>query len=184
MPEIQNALDWIIPLLKHTQVPFHITGGFAAHVYGATRPINDIDINMPTACLNSVAPELREFIEFGPQRYRDSTWDLDLASLNYHGQLIDLTGDTDACVCNKNTGARSSLEMNFNEITWIVAFGHRLPVQNTGDLISYTLKIAYDEGKHLGDVEAIRRSAHNKTADDSLAPSGAPLCSQSGWRVP
>lgn len=171
MIAIQNALDWIITLLKHKQIPFHITGGFAAHLYGATRPINDIDIDMPTACLDSLAPELREFMEFAPQRHKDTTWDLYVATVNYQGQLIDLTGDTDAYVCNKNTGAWNPLEMNFNEVNWIEAFGHQLPVQNTRDLISYKLKIAYDEFKHLGDVEAIRRCVHNKTANGSFAPS-------------
>jgi len=171
MIAIRNALDWIITLLKHKQIPFHITGGFAAHLYGATRPINDIDIDMPTACLDSLAPELLEFMEFAPQRHKDTTWDLYVATVNYQGQLIDLTGDTDAYVCNKNTGAWNPLEMNFNEVNWIQAFSHQLPVQNTRDLISYKLKIAYDECKHLGDVEAIRHSPHNENADGRPAPS-------------
>jgi hypothetical protein len=171
MIKIQNALDWIIPILQHKQVPFHITGGFAAHLYGATRPINDIDIDMPTACLDSVTPEVREFMDVAPQRHKDTTWDLYVATLNYQGQLIDLTGNTDAYVCNKTSGAWDSLEMNFNEINWIEAYGHQLPVQNTRDLISYKLKIAYDEAKHAGDVEAIRRSIHYKTAEGRFAPS-------------
>lgn len=54
--QIHAALDWLIPILTHSRAPFQITGGLAAHLYGATRPINDIDIDIPVSFLEVLAP--------------------------------------------------------------------------------------------------------------------------------
>ena len=157
MSKIKLALDWIIPLLKSKEIPFHITGGFAAHLYGASRAVNDIDIDLPTSCLDSLLPELNPNYDTPVQRYRDTTWDLYLCTLNYHGQLIDLTGDSEPYIRNKSTGNWDAMDMNFDQVVWTEGFGHMLPLQNPNDLISYKLKIEYDEAKHLDDVEAVRR---------------------------
>lgn len=154
---IQVALDWIIPILKKEGVPFHITGGFAAHLYGAQREINDIDIDLPTHHLLRLLPQFSQFISYPAQRYVDSTWDLFVCTLDYHGQLIDLTGDEEAFVINKGTGVRDPLIINFNNVVEVKAFGHILPLQNPTDLITYKSKIKYDEQKHLDDIRAIER---------------------------
>lgn len=159
MTDLKRTLDWIVPLLKGKAIPFQITGGFAAHLYGATRTINDIDIDLPTAHLNLLRTEIEPYILHPAQRHRDTTWDLYVCTLDYNGQLIDLTGATDAFINNKNTGCWDTLEMNFDSVVWREAFGHSLPLQNPADLIAYKLKIRYDEEKHLEDVAAVRQHA-------------------------
>jgi len=57
----------------------------------ATRPINDLDLEVSTTTIDSLAPLVVEFITFGPGRYRDSTWDLYLMTLCYEGQEIDIS---------------------------------------------------------------------------------------------
>jgi len=155
--QIRDALDWLIPILTRTRAPFQITGGLAAHLYGAARPINDIDIDIPMSLFEVLSPELAPFMEEPLQRGRDSTWDVYLAGLNYQGQIIDLTGDQEAFVHNKYTNKWDPLEMNFDAVIWVEAFGHRLPVQNPSDLIAYKRKIRYDEEKHVSDIEAVQR---------------------------
>lgn len=157
MPDITNTLDWIIPLLKKRKIPFQITGGFAAHLYGATRSVNDIDIDLPTSHLDELLPELKPYITCPAQRHTDSTWNLYVCTLDYNGQLIDLTGASDAFIKNKDTGCWDALEMNFNSVVWVNAHDHTLPIQNPVDLIAYKRKIKYDEEKHLEDVAAITR---------------------------
>lgn len=157
MSNIKLALDWLIPLLETNRIPFQITGGFAAHLYGAARPVNDIDIDLPTADLNHLLPEVTPYITYPAQRHRDTTWDLYVCTLDYNGQLIDLTGASDAFIKNKDTGCWDALEMNFNRVVWVNAHGHTLPIQNPVDLIAYKRKIKYDEEKHLEDVAAITR---------------------------
>jgi len=162
MGDLRSALDWLIPLLKERSIPFHITGGFAAHLYGANRSVNDIDIDLPTPALISLKSAIDPYIQDPPQRYKDATWDIYVCTLNYQGQLIDLTGDSEAYISNKHTGGWDPLTINFDKVIWVNAFGHRLPLQNPDDLLSYKLKIKYDELKHLADVEAIRLYIHNK----------------------
>lgn len=158
MSAIQRTLDWIIPLLQESGVPFYITGGFAAHLYGSTRPVNDIDIDIPADAIDAVLRAVTPFIESPLQRYEDSTWRMYGATLNYHGQLIDLSTDSDPRVRNKNTGEWDALEMKFDDVEWLYAYGHEIPVQNRRDLMSYKVKIQYDEEKHLADVAAVRNS--------------------------
>jgi hypothetical protein len=154
---IQDALDWIIPMLIEEGIPFHITGGFAAHLYGAQREINDIDIDLPTEDIERLMSRISQFIDYPAQRHRDSTWDLFVCTLDYQGQLIDLSGAEDAYVSNKSTGSWDPLVINFNDVVNIEAFGHQLPIQNPRDLMSYKSKIKYDEAKHLSDIQAIER---------------------------
>ncbi len=152
---VENALHWIVLLLQKDRVPFHITGGLAAHLYGAKRPVNDIDIDISDSAFDQLLPEVRDCIVFGPDRYKDSTWDIHLMTLKYHGQEIDLTGTQDGLICNKESGQWEKLTMNLDDVTMVEAFGLILPVQNARDLICYKRKIAYDEAKHLSDVKEI-----------------------------
>src|SRR3989338_11339919 len=46
MKNTQEALIWIIGVLKRHSIPFRISGGFAAKIYGSTRELADIDIGM------------------------------------------------------------------------------------------------------------------------------------------
>jgi hypothetical protein len=157
MEKIKRALDWFVPLLNSRQIPFHVTGGLAAYLYGARRPVNDIDVDMPASHINSLITVVPEYVESTPARCRDATWDLYVATINFEGQLIDLAADEAAFIHNKSTGTWDPLAINLRDVVWIDAFGHRLPVQNPRDLVSYKEKIAYDESKHLYDIEAVLR---------------------------
>jgi len=150
------ALDFIIPLLKAGAVPYQITGGFAVYLYGGTREVNDIDIDLPRAGLNTILPKLRPFIDSGPERYRDSTWDIELVTLTFQGQVIDLTVAEDAYIMNQRTGAREPLRMNFESVRKVFAFGRTLAVQAPEDLIEYKSKIVHEEAKHANDVSVVR----------------------------
>lgn len=154
---IKEAIDFIVPMLSKRHIPFQITGGFAARLYGATRKVNDIDIDLNTADMELLLAELADYVVEPAGRCKDTTWDLYVCTLDVNGQLIDLSGNEEAYVHNKNTGAWDILEMNFDQVVWIEAYGYVLPIQNPIDLMNYKLKIKYDEAKHLEDVEAIRR---------------------------
>jgi len=56
------------------------------------------------------------------------------------------------------------LPFAFDDVVWMDAYGHTLPVQRPEDLISYKLRIGYEEGKHLADVEAVQRYVHSARA--------------------
>jgi len=41
MQNTEAAFRWIVDILQQKKIPFQITGGFAAHIYGAQRPIKE-----------------------------------------------------------------------------------------------------------------------------------------------
>jgi hypothetical protein len=156
MERIGRALNFIIPLLESNSIPYQITGGFAVYLYGGTRDINDIDIDLPGGDIKKILPDIAPFIIEGPERYKDFTWDIDIVTIEYHGQLIDLTFAEEAYIVNHRVGKREPLLMNFDLVIKIDAFGYQLSVQRPEDLIEYKSKMVYEEPKHLGDVQVVR----------------------------
>lgn len=75
MSNLKAALIWITDILKKHSVPFQITGGLAARAYGATRPIIDIDIDIPEDKFDIIKNEVSSFITYGPDQFKSKTWD-------------------------------------------------------------------------------------------------------------
>ena len=109
------AFSWIIDILKKFNIPFQITGGLAAIAHGADRPLADIDIDIPEEYFPLVKSEVKDFIQYGPAQFKDETWDLMLMTLNYKGQLIDLSG-THIKIYNKNTKEWQDFFTDFSKI--------------------------------------------------------------------
>ncbi|WP_319018089.1 hypothetical protein [Gallaecimonas mangrovi] len=47
--QVTQALNWLTALLARQQLPYQIVGGLAAHLYGGSRPVADIDLYIPAA---------------------------------------------------------------------------------------------------------------------------------------
>lgn len=86
-----RGFKWIVEILTKNKIPYRIGGGFAAHVYGSPRPINDIDISVSGRYFPIIVPKVSGYIVAGPQHYLNEKWNCDTLSLDYHGQKIDLT---------------------------------------------------------------------------------------------
>ena len=87
----QKALEWITDILDKNDIPYKIGGGFAAHVDGSSRKVNDIDISLSGKYFPVIVSEVYEYITAGPKHYLNEKWDCDTLSLNYYGQDIDMT---------------------------------------------------------------------------------------------
>src|SRR3989344_5309082 len=88
--KVTEALRWIVGILERHNVPYQIAGGFAARLYGATRPINDIDIDIPRTGFDAILPDVQGFVTYGPGILRDEKWDMYALQLSYQGQEIDI----------------------------------------------------------------------------------------------
>lgn len=64
--DTEKAFKWIVGILEKHDVPFQVTGGLAARVYGSTRALNDIDIDISDDDLDKIFPDVEEHIIFGP----------------------------------------------------------------------------------------------------------------------
>lgn len=151
----EEALKWITGILAENNIPYKIGGGFAAHVYGSTRPVNDIDISLSGKYFPIIVPLVKDYITAGPKHYLNEKWDCTTLSLNYNGQEIDMT-DVD------------TLKMsNLEKTKWIQVKDIRLydaipteincikvSIMDPRDLIAYKKEL---DGEHqLVDIKAVR----------------------------
>lgn len=138
------ALIWITDILVKLQIPFQIAGGLAANAYGSKRKLHDIDIDIPEEAFNALAKEVKEFIIYGPSHFKDEAWDLMLMTLNYQGQLIDLSGAHETKIFDKISGRWQHLDTDFSAVEIKDVFGLPLPIIAFDELLSYKKILARD----------------------------------------
>jgi hypothetical protein len=86
------ALEWLLSILRANNIDYQITGGLAANLYGSSRELYDIDLEVSDSDVYRLSEICREYIIYGPERYVDEHFDLLLMTLDYGGQLIDVCG--------------------------------------------------------------------------------------------
>jgi len=148
-----GAFHWIIGLLKARGVPFRLTGGFAARLYGATRELADIDVEIPDDRMAELSADISHFLTFGPERYRDDEWDLPLATLVFAGQEIDLCGVYAAKIFDRFRQEWISYPADFDSVTRLTAYGLEAPVIPKSVLVDYKRKLG--RKVDLADVEEL-----------------------------
>jgi hypothetical protein len=153
-PRLEEAFHWIVGILRKHDMPFQLSGGMAAHVYGSGRPINDIDIEVPNARLAELVPDVREFLEEGPFHLVDERWDLDIMVLNYHGQILDMCGDKPVRICDARTGTWCDMPSDLSTARMMTVFGVEIPVVDPEKLADYKVMLAGDHQKI--DVAAVQ----------------------------
>lgn len=140
----EKAFQWIVGLLKKHNIPFQISGGFAARLYGSMRDLADIDIGIPDDCFDDLYSDVKEYVIYGPEHYLDDEWDLKLMTLKYENQKIDLAGRDNIKIFDKSQGiwipAHRDLTISENK----EVYGITVPVIPKEALIAYKKKIMRD----------------------------------------
>ena len=149
----EEAFTWIVQVLRDHKIPFQISGGFAANIYGSSRPLADIDIEIPDEKVYCIQEVVKRFIIYGPTRYKDKEFDLLLMTLKYKGQEIDICGVTSQKVFDKKTKKWSSERVDFSKVKRKKAFNLLVPVIPLKRLISYKKKILRDVD--IQDIQAL-----------------------------
>ena len=164
MPEnkVEKALKWIINILEKHTIQYEISGGFAAHIYGAHRPINDIDIDVDLSKeqLKKLLPEIKNYMTYGPAPYKDAMWDLDLKILlDYEGQLIDIARSNNVKIYDKKTKKWRDFSSSFSTSQTKKIFGINIQLIDPKDLITYKKLL---DGKHQKvDIKAVKTYLEN-----------------------
>jgi len=152
----KKALIWITEILNKHKIPFQISGGLSAKLYGSPRSLNDIDIDIPEEGFKKIISEVKKYIIFGPERYIDKKWDLQLMTLNYFSQEIDISGSEHLKIFDSKNNQWLSFPIDFKKVVWIPITGIKLPVISKEDLIKYK---SYLDGDHQQiDINAIQNS--------------------------
>jgi len=149
-----DALKWIVEIFNKNNVPYRIGGGFAAKLYGSSRPLNDIDFGIPDEYLFKILPDIKDYITWGPARWQDGKWDCELITLDYHGQEIDISGTDTKKISNKErTKWISGTSFPYNTLDMNIE-GIEIKVMNPEDLMEYKMEL---DGDHqLIDIQAIK----------------------------
>ncbi len=149
------ALKWITEILKKHDVQFQISGGLAAHIYGAEREVNDIDIDIPEEQMELIVSDIQDFITFGPADYIDEKWNLKLITLNYKGQEIDIGGAYKTKIFDDKSQSWISSPADLNSSEIHTFQGIELPVVEPKSLIAYKSLL---NGEHQkSDIEAVKK---------------------------
>lgn len=138
MKNTKRALLWIVQILNSKKVPFSISGGFAARMYGSNRPLADIDIDIPEDRFNDILAEVKKYAYYGPKRFKDKFWDLPAyMALKYSGQVIDISGAYKTKIFDKNTKKWILVRRNLNKVELHKIYGITVPLIPLKQLISY-----------------------------------------------
>lgn len=138
----KEALAWIVDILKRKNISFQLTGGMAARVYGSTRELYDIDIDVPEDRVDEIVREVEAYIVEGPYQHQSDDFDLTLLTLRYHGQPIDIGGAYNVRIRNKANGAWESYVTDLSLAQIHTVLGIDVPVVRKEELISYKMKVA------------------------------------------
>lgn len=142
--KIKNALVWITGILNSKEIPFQISGGLAAKIYGSPRPLNDIDIDISEGNFPDIYEEVRPYIIYGPDRYRDEKWDCYLMTLNYFGQEIDICGAKNTKITTKNRKSWIPLLSDLKDVSYENYLGIMVPVMPKKKLVDYKSQLDGD----------------------------------------
>ena len=162
----KNALRWIIGILNKHRIQYQIAGGFAAKLYGSERKLNDIDIDVRDKDIPIILPEISKYLTLGPDRYIDGKWDCYLATLNYHGQEIDICGADTLRISNKARTEWIAWAVAFNTVDMAIG-GTLIKVLRPQELINYKKEL---DGEHQQiDIEAAKSYLLKHTAEASTS---------------
>lgn len=146
-----EALKWMVNLLNKHNIPYQISGGFAAKIYGSTRPLNDIDFDIPEDKFELLLPEISQNIIYGPAQYVDGKWDAYLMTINYKGQEIDICGSSKTKITSRDRKVWIPLKVNFSKNIKLLLFNTEVNLVHPSDLIEY--KQHLDGDHQLEDIE-------------------------------
>lgn len=133
----KRAFKWIVKILRKYKIPFQITGGLAAKVYGGKRPLLDIDIDVPNNRLEDILPDVQGKIVSGPRWDLVESFKVFLLRLDYRGQQIDVSGALGQKIYNSSKKKWIDCPVNLSDFEEHEVFGVKVPVISKKDLIEY-----------------------------------------------
>jgi len=165
MRETRKAFLWILAILRKYKIPFQVSGGLAARIYGSQRELADIDIDIPEKAFQKILRDVSKYLIFGPRRYKDRNWDLRLVILRYRSQEIDLCGAEESKIFNKKMKKWVSNRVDFSKNVRKKMFGAIVPVISKRELLSAKIKLA--RRVDLEDVKQIMSKKYRNSPNNS-----------------
>lgn len=156
MRETKKAFLWIIDILNKNKIVYKISGGFAARIYGVNRELADIDIEVAEKDISTIARDTKPYIKFGPERYKDENWDLQLLTVEYEGQEIDIAC-AEANIFNQKKKRWEKTISDLHDVKMTKVYGKIIPIEKMDSLINYKIKL----GREV-DIEDVKQLSEIK----------------------
>jgi hypothetical protein len=159
-----KALHWIVSILNKYNVPYRIGGGFAAHMYGSDRKVNDIDFSLSGKYFPIIMSEISEYVEYDLKHYSNEKWDCDGLTLNYFEQEIDMTDIDTLRMSDKELTKWFQTKDNFRRFPnfMTVVDGIEISLIDPRDLVAYKKELADDDHQYqLDDIIAVEKYIKN-----------------------
>jgi RimJ/RimL family protein N-acetyltransferase len=170
--KLSEALNWLVSLLNRYQIPYQVVGGLAAQVYGARRPLVDIDLYIPMEQLSPALAELEPYMIRKPRPHLSSGWDLTYLVLEYQGQAIQI-GDSSSHprFYNRRDQRWEPQVIDYPTSQKVKLYGVEINVMPRDDLIHY--KTLLDRDVDRADLQEMTGLPREDSANylEQLSPS-------------
>ena len=153
MRDTRKALLWILEILEKHKMKYRVSGGFAARLYGSTRKLADIDIELPRGSIKKIIPGIRKHIVHGPNGYKDKEWDCYAVELVYKSQEIGLAEINR--IFDKRERKWVPFKASFNKNPRLKVYGKIINIIRKEELIAYKNKIR--RSVDLQDIEFLKK---------------------------
>jgi hypothetical protein len=152
----KEAFLWIIKILHDNKIPYRISGGFAAKIYGSPRKLRDIDIEIPDKFFKKLIPIIREYVTNGPKKFIDSKMKTYGLVMRYKGQIIEFSGTDSELLFDYKNKKWVNLSVDISKITLKNIYGKRVRVISKIDLLEYK-KLIKSRKSDIIDIRALER---------------------------
>jgi hypothetical protein len=143
----RNALEWIVERFEEAGVPHQLAGGAAARIYGAERPLRDLDFYVPDGALDDLVPHIEPYVTYGPEREHGDLWRLTYLKARYLSVLIEVADANTASYRDVDNGAWRPASIDFDASTVVHINGVEVSVMPKSQLITYKRSIDRPEDR-------------------------------------
>ena len=150
-----DAFSWIIGILRKHKIPFLVSGGLAARIYGSARKVRDFDFDISTEGLEKIIDDVRPYVVSGPEKHRSRALENTLLKLRYKNQDIDIAGSSNTKIYDQKKSSWIDDSVNFERFEEKEIFGLKVHVTHPEDLIAYKSKSPRQED--IIDIEAVKK---------------------------
>ena len=183
-PAQLRALLRLVNALEGAGIAYQLSGGLAGNVHGSSWPLHDIDVDVAGARIAEVAAHFAREVVYGPARFVDDEFDLELLRLEVDGVPEDVSGADDAWVFTR-TRVRTPLRIDLARAERRHYRGISLFVAPLDDLIAYKRLLGRE--RDLADLLRLRsadpRRASQEASGADPVQASAPLPDKGGVRV-
>lgn len=149
-----SALKKVSQILTKNNIKFQISGGLAAIVYGAKRPLYDIDIDVYKKDITKIQEFFKEYISEDFYHLQDENFDIWLLTLKIDGVPVDISQVEDFYFCSTNS-EKVLMSPDLSKSVFIDFDGIKIPVENKDELIKYKKILARETD--LADTKQIEK---------------------------